>query len=171
MTKRIIAVLIVLALAIGCVFALAETTTAEPSAEPTAEATAEVNAEVTAEAAAEPTATPIPEGKTRYVSAPSGLYIREAADLKAKIVATPDFNYALKVIGEEGKWSHVIFETNGRVFEGYAWTAYLSDHKTVLKPAAKVEPTAEPTKEPSVEPTPVPGGETGEGEDGGDIRL
>ena len=137
----------------------------------TLKATAEVNAEVTAEAAAEPTATPIPEGKTRYVSAPSGLYIREAADLKAKIVATPDFNYALKVIGEEGKWSHVIFETNGRVFEGYAWTAYLSDHKTVLKPAAKVEPTAEPTKEPSVEPTPVPGGETGEGEDGGDIWL
>ena len=171
MTKRIIAVLIVLVLAVGCVFALAETTTAEPSAEPTAEATAEVNAEVTAEAAVEPTATPIPEGKTRYVSAPSGLYIREAADLEAKIVATPDFNYALKVIGEEGKWSHVIFETNGRVFEGYAWTAYLSDHKTVLKPAAKVEPTAEPTKEPSVEPTPVPGGETGEGEDGGDIWL
>ena len=171
MTKRIIAVLIVLVLAVGCVFALAETTTAEPSAEPTAEATAEVNAEVTAEAAAEPTATPIPEGKTRYVSAPSGLYIREAADLEAKIVATPDFNYALKVIGEEGKWSHVIFETNGRVFEGYAWTAYLSDHKTVLKPAAKVEPTAEPTEEPSVEPTPVPGGETGEGEDGGDIWL
>ena len=171
MTKRIIAVLIVLALAIGCVFALAETTTAEFSAEPTAEATAEVNAEVTAEATAEPTATPIPEGKTRYVSAPSGLYIREAADLKAKIVATPDFNYALKVIGEEGKWSHVIFETNGRVFEGYCWTAYLSDHKTVLKPAAKVEPTAEPTEEAPVEPTPVPGGETGEGEDGGDIWL
>lgn len=171
MTKRIIAVLIVLVLAVGCVFALAETTTAEPSAEPTAEATAEVNAEVTAEAAVEPTATPIPEGKTRYVSAPSGLYIREAADLEAKIVATPDFNYALKVIGEEGKWSHVIFETNGRVFEGYCWTAYLSDHKTVLKPAAKVEPTAEPTEEPPVEPTPVPGGETGEGEDGGDIWL
>ena len=152
MTKRIIAVLIVLVLAVGCVFALAETTTAEPSAE----ATAEVNAEATAEAAVEPTATPIPEGKTRYVSAPSGLYIREAADLKAKIVATPDFNYALKVIGEEGKWSHVIFETNGRVFEGYAWTAYLSDHKTVLKPAAKVEPTAEPTEEPPVEPTAPP---------------
>ena len=137
-------------------FALAETTTAEPSAEPTAEATAEVNAEVTAEAAAEPTATPIPEGKTRYVSAPSGLYIREAADLEAKIVATPDFNYALKVIGEEGKWSHVIFETNGRVFEGYAWTAYLSDHKTVLKPAVKAEPTAEPTAEAPVEPTQIP---------------
>lgn len=152
MTKRIIAVLIVLALAVGCVFALAETTTAEPSAE----ATAEVNAEVTAEATAEPTPTPIPEGKTRYVSAPSGLYIREAADLKAKIVATPDFNYALKVIGEEGKWSRVIFETNGRVFEGYCWTAYLSDHKTVLKPAAKVEPTAEPTEEAPVEPTQVP---------------
>ena len=152
MTKRIIAVLIVLALAIGCVFALAETTTAEPSAEPTAEATAEVNAEATAE----PTATPIPEGKTRYVSAPSGLYIREAADLEAEIVATTDFNYALKVIGEEGKWSHVIFETNGRVFEGYAWTAYLSDHKTVLKPAVKAEPTAEPTAEAPVEPTAVP---------------
>ena len=132
MMKRIIAVLIVLALAIGCAFALAETTTAEP--------------------------TPIPEGKTRYVSAPSGLYIREAADLKAKIVATPDFNYALKVIGEEGKWSHVIFETGDRVFEGYCWTAYLSDHKTVLKPAAKAAPTAEPTEEPTeeapVEPTP-----------------
>lgn len=167
MTKRIIAVLIVLALAIGCVFALAETTTAEPSAE----ATAEVNADVTEEATAEPTPTPIPEGKTRYVSAPSGLYIREAADLKAKIVATPDFNYALKVIGEEGKWSHVIFETNGRVFEGYAWTAYLSDHKTVLKPAVKAAPTAEPTEEAPVEPTQIPGGETGEGEDGGDIRL
>ena len=151
MTKRIIAVLIVLVLAIGCVFALAETTAAEPSDEPTPEATAEVNAEVTAES------TPIPEGKTRYVSAPSGLYIREAADLKAKIVATPDFNYALKVIGEEGKWSHVIFETNGRVFEGYCWTAYLSDHKTVLKPAAKVE--AEPTEEPDTrlpEPTQAP---------------
>lgn len=156
MTKRIIAVLIVLVLAIGCVFALAETTAANPSAESTVEATAEVNAEVTAEAAVEPTATPIPEGKTRYVSAPSGLYIREAADLKARIVATPDFNYALKVIGEEGKWSHVIFETNGRVFEGYAWTAYLSDHKTVLKPAAKVKPTAEPTAEAPVEPTQIP---------------
>ena len=156
MTKRIIAVLIVLVLAIGCVFALAETTAANPSAESTVEATAEVNAEVTAEAAAEPAPTPIPEGKTRYVSAPSGLYIREAADLKARIVATPDFNYALKVIGEEGKWSHVIFETNGRVFEGYAWTAYLSDHKTVLKPAVKAEPTAEPTAEAPVEPTQIP---------------
>lgn len=154
MTKRIIAVLIVLALAVGCVFALAETTTAEPAAMMDNEMMDnemmddEVNAEVTAEP------TPIPEGKTRYVSAPSGLYIREAADLKAKIVATPDFNYALKVIGEEGKWSHVIFETGDRVFEGYAWTAYLSDHKTVLKPAAKAAPTAEPTKEAPVEPTP-----------------
>ena len=153
MTKRIIAVLIVLALAIGCVFALAETTTAEPAAMMDNEMMDdEVNAEVTAEP------TPIPEGKTRYVSAPSGLYIREAADLKAKIVATPDFNYALKVIGEEGKWSHVIFETGDRVFEGYCWTAYLSDHKTVLKPAAKAAPTAEPTEEPTeeapVEPMP-----------------
>ena len=152
MTKRIIAVLVVLALAIGCVFALAETTTAEPTAEPTAE----VNAEATAEATVEPTATPIPEGKTRYVSAISGLYIRAAAELDAEIVATPDFNYALKVIGEEGKWSHVIFETNGRVFEGYCWTAYLSDHKTVLKVKAAEEPKAETTPEVTLEPVEDP---------------
>ena len=148
MTKRIIAVLVVLALAIGCVVALAETTTAEPSAEPTAE----VNAEATEEATVEPTATPIPEGKTRYVSAPSGLYIRAAAELDAEIVATPDFNYALKVIGEEGKWSHVIFETNGRVFEGYCWTAYLSDAKTVLKVKTTEAPNTEPEKTRDPEP-------------------
>lgn len=130
MMKRIIAVLIVLALAIGCAFALAETTTAEP--------------------------TPIPEGKTRYVSAPSGLYIRATAELDGEIVATLDFNYALKVIGEEGKWSHVIFETGDRVFEGYAWTAYLSDHKTVLKPAVKAEPTAEPPATPNPQPPEQP---------------
>ena len=73
------------------------------------------------------------EGKTRYISARKGLYIRATADLDAEIVATPDFNYTVKVIGEEGKWSHVIYESNDQTYEGYCWTAYLSNHKIVVK--------------------------------------
>ncbi len=79
------------------------------------------------------------EGKTRYISARSGLNIRAAADLDAEVVATPDFNYAVKVIGEEGKWSHVIYESNGISYEGYCWTGYLSSHKIVVKYKAKAE--------------------------------
>ena len=73
------------------------------------------------------------EGKTRYISARKGLYIRATADLDAEIVATPDFNYTVKVIGEEGKWSHVIYESNDQTYEGYCWTAYLSNHRIVVK--------------------------------------
>ena len=105
MTKRIVSLLIALVLALGCAFAVAETTT---------------------------------EGKTRYISARRGLNIRAAADLEAEIVATPDFNYTVRVVGEEGKWSQVVYESNGQVYEGYCWTAYLSDHKIVVtKVAAK----------------------------------
>ena len=102
MIRRIVASAIVLVLALGCAFALAEDTAAL-------------------------------EGKTRYISARKGLYIRATADLDAEIVATPDFNYTVKVIGEEGKWSHVIYESNGKTYEGYCWTAYLSNHKIVVK--------------------------------------
>ncbi len=108
MIKRIAAALIVLALALGCAFALAET----------------ADTEITAV-----------EGKTRYIATGKGLNIRAAADLDAEIVATPDFNYTVKVIGEEGKWSHVIYESNDQIYEGYCWTAYLSDHKIVVKKA------------------------------------
>ncbi len=155
MMKRIVAIITVIVLALGCVFALAETAAVEPTAEVVAaEITEEAAAEATTEeAAAEETAetepAPVPEGKTRYVSAPSGVYMREAADVKAKVVATPDFNYMVKEIGREGKWSHVIFETShDRVFEGYIWTAYLSDKKTVLKKAEAPAPAPAVTEEP-----------------------
>ena len=124
MTKRIVSLLIALVLALGCAFAVAETTT---------------------------------EGKTRYISARRGLNIRAAADLEAEIVATPDFNYTVKVVGEEGKWSQVVYESNGQVYEGYCWTAYLSDHKIVVKKAVeKVE--EEPEEKPEEE---VTGGQSG----------
>ncbi len=110
MIRRIVASVIVLVLALGCVFALAEDTTAQ-------------------------------EGKTRYISARKGLYIRAAADTDAEIVATPDFNYTVKVIGEEGKWSHVIYESNDQTYEGYCWTAYLSNHKIVVKQTNKGKKT------------------------------
>ena len=112
MMKRIVAALLVLVLALGCVFALAETAATEES--------------TTTEAA-------VVEGKTRYIAAGKGLNIRAAADLEAEVIATPDFNYSVKVIGEEGKWSHVIYESNDETYEGYCWTAYLSDHKIVVK--------------------------------------
>ena len=142
MIKRILSALIVLVLALGCVFALAEATTeASAATEETAaveETTATEAVAATEEtAAAEETATAeeaaAVEGKTRYIRARSGLNIRAAADLEAEIVATPDFNYAVKVIGEEGKWSHVLYESNDQVYEGYCWTAYLCSHKTVVK--------------------------------------
>ena len=143
MTKRIMALVLALVLTMGCVFALAETVTTEATEEPAAEATAEATEEPTEEAAEEATEETteetVVEGKTRYICAPSGLYIRAAADLEAEIVATPDFNYAVKVIGEEGKWSHVIYESNDKTYEGYCWTAYLSTHKTVVKAAEKTE--------------------------------
>ena len=106
MIKRIAAALIVLALALGCAFALAETADTETAAV---------------------------EGKTRYIATGKGLNIRAAADLDAEVIATPDFNYTVKVIGEEGKWSHVIYESNDKTYDGYCWTAYLSDHKIVVK--------------------------------------
>ena len=106
MIKRIAAALIVLALALGCAFALAETADTETAAV---------------------------EGKTRYIATGKGLNIRADADLDAEVIATPDFNYTVKVIGEEGKWSHVIYESNDKTYEGYCWTAYLSDHKIVVK--------------------------------------
>ena len=128
MMKRIVAALLVLVLALGCVFALAETAATEES--------------TSTEAAAV-------EGKTRYIAAGKGLNIRAAADLDAEVIATPDFNYTVKVIGEEGKWSHVIYESNDKTYEGYCWTAYLSDHKIVVQKAEE-----ESENEPS-------GGQTG----------
>ena len=127
MMKRIVAALLVSVLALGCAFALAETAATEETA---TEETATTET-TTEETTTEETATTV-EGKTRYISARKGLYIRAAADLDAEIVATPDFNYTVKVIGEEGKWSHVIYESNGKTYEGYCWTAYLSNHKIVV---------------------------------------
>ena len=113
MMKRFAAALIVLVLALGCVFALAETaTTAESTtAEATATETTTAQEGTTAEAAAV-------EGKIRYIATGKGLNIRAAADLEAEVIAAPGFNYTVKVIGEEGKWSHVIYESNGQTYEG-----------------------------------------------------
>lgn len=152
MNKRLISILVVLTLIAGCVFALAETV--EVAESPAASAAATVAPSASADTTEVP-AEPAVKGKTRYVSAPSGLYIRETPDLEGKIVATPDFNYALTVIGEEGKWSHVLYESNGIVYEGYAWTEYLSAHKTVLKAKATPAPEVTPEVTPVPEPKPL----------------
>ena len=140
MTKRIMTMLIVLALAFGGASALAETAATETTA--TAQATMTVEE---AEAI---------EGKTRYVTAYPCLNVRAEADLQAEIVTTRHFNHTVKVIGEEGQWSHVVFVRNDQVFEGYCWTGCLSDQKVVVKKAV------EKAEEESEEET-VTGGETG----------
>ena len=140
MTKRIMTMLIVLALAFGGSSALAETTAAETAVTTQATMTAEE-----AEAI---------EGKTRYVTARPCLNIRAAADLEAEIITTRHFNHTVKVIDEEGKWSHVIIVRGDEVFEGYCWTDCLSDHKIIVKKA--VEKTVEKAEE---EEEPVTDGE------------
>ena len=144
MIKRITTMLIVLILAFGCTFALAETTATEE--------TTVVQTTMTVEEAE------AVEGKTRYVTAYPCLNIRAEADLEAEIVTTRHFNHTVKVIGEEGKWSHVLIVRGDQVFEGYCWTDCLSDHKIIVKKAVeKVE--EEPEEKPEEEA--VTGGETG----------
>ena len=123
MTKRIMTMLIVLALAFGGSSALAETTATETTV--TTQATMTVEE---AEAI---------EGKTRYVTASPCLNIRVSADLEAEIVTTRHFNHTVKVIGEEGQWSHVLIVRGDQVFEGYCWTDCLSDQKVVVKKTVK----------------------------------
>ncbi len=132
MTKRIMTMFIVMALALGGTSALAE---------PTATATADAETATTETTAAEAITTveeaDAIEGKTRYVAASPCLNIRVSADLEAEIVTTRHFNHTVKVIGEEGKWSHVLIVRGDQVFEGYCWTACLSDQKIVVKKAVK----------------------------------
>ena len=143
MIQRITTMLIALILAFSCTFALAETTTTEETTVAQTTMTAEE-----AEAI---------EGKTRYVTARPCLNIRAEADLEAEIITTRHFNHTVKVIGEEGKWSHVLIVRGDQVFEGYCWTDCLSDHKIVVKKAVeKVE--EEPEEKPEEE---VTGGQSG----------
>ncbi len=140
MIKRITTMLIALILAFGCTFALAETTATETTTAAEAIMTVEE-----AEAI---------EGKTRYVAARPCLNIRAAADLEAEIVTTRHFNHTVKVIDEEGKWSHVLIVRNDQVFEGYCWTDCLSDHKIIVKKAVKtVEEEAKAPIGGATEPT------------------
>ena len=128
MTKRIMTMLVVLALAFGGASTLAEGTTTETTA--TTQATMTVEE---AEAI---------EGKTRYVTAYPCLNIRAEADLDAEIITTRHFNHTVKVIDEEGKWSHVLIVRGDQVFEGYCWTDCLSDQKIVVKKETVQEETS-----------------------------